>query len=348
MAAGATLPDEQSKKGALNATKTHEATILEEGFPERSPTNPQKKPVSGLQHERRNPPLMACYHPISVGVPKPALRKGGPKRWVEQTVPCGNCLGCRANQARDWSIRILHESQIHLYSWFLTLTYSDENIPENGSLYPEDLRGFFKTLRKQHEPEKLSYFACGEYGGETSRPHYHSVLFNHPLLDRIPHSRSSSTPLWRSKTLESAWPYGHSEFSTVTPGSASYVAGYVRKKIGKKAHPNDYNRVNEETGEIVEIRPEFSRMSLRPAIGKRWIEKYWSEVYPKDFVVREGKEYPPPRYYDKWMDLNHPKMMADVRYERDKKATYLAPEKLEAKEKIHKARSELYESRGKI
>lgn len=290
---------------------------------------------------------MACYHPITLPVKQKPITPDGRAFWVERTLPCGKCLGCRANQARDWSIRIMHETQMHDAAWFLTLTYSNERIPENGSLDPTHLRKLFKDLRRSQE-QPISYFACGEYGEETQRPHYHAVVYGVDFLDKHIHRPDPTRPVWRAKSLEDHWPHGISEFSTVTPGSAAYVSGYVRKKVSKRDNPEAYTRVDDDTGELVEIHPEFSRMSLKPAIGKRWIEKYWTDVYPRDYVVVAGMEFRPPRYYDKWMDQNHPDIMFDVRYQRDQNAVYLAEEKLLAKEKIHDARTKLFSSRKKI
>ncbi len=276
---------------------------------------------------------MPCYRTIEID---------------DRTLPCGNCLGCRAKQARDWAFRITHETQIHESSWFVTLTYDNERIPKNGSLDPQDLRTFIKTVRREHPPRSISYYACGEYGENTERPHYHTVLYGLNLLDKRTLRSSNSHPVWRSKTLESYWPHGHSEFSTVTCGSASYVAGYVRKKISKRTYPEAYTRVDTDTGELIELQQEFSRMSLKPAIGRRWIEKYWTDVYPRDYVVINGKEFKPPRYYDKWMDQNHPELMFEVKIKRDEEATYIPNAKLKAKEKIHTARTKIYEKRGKV
>ncbi len=120
--------------------------------------------------------------------------------------------------------------------------------------------------------------------------------------------------------------------------SASYVAGYVRKKLLGAQGP-----VDENTG--LELAPEFARMSLRPAIGRRWIERYWRDVYPRDCVVVDGVEAKPPRYYDKWMDNNLPLIMEDVRQRRFDEAPDLDDYTLKAKKAIHEARSEIYEQR---
>lgn len=291
---------------------------------------------------------MPCYHPVDVRVKRKPFRPGGVRVLDEQTVPCGRCLGCRADQARQWSIRILHECQMHEAAWFATLTYEDERIPENGSLDPEDLRGFFKSLRREEPAGTVSYYACGEYGERTQRPHYHAVLFGPEFLDRRVLCDRGSSRVWRSSSLEAHWPYGMCELGTVTPASAAYVAGYVRKKVSRKVNPDHYTRVDPDTGELVELEPEFSRMSLRPAIGRRWIERYWKEVYPADRVVVQGFETKPPRYYDKWMDENHPRVMMEVRERRYEEAQDLSEYTLDSKERIHEARVGLFQRRDAV
>ena len=73
------------------------------------------------------------------------------------------------------------------------------------------------------------------------------------------------------------------------------------KKVTGEAAKKHYERMDRRTGEIVEVAPEFSRMSLKPGIGYEWFRRYWREVYEArdGIVVRGGKVLPPPRYYDK-------------------------------------------------
>ena len=120
------------------------------------------------------------------------------------------------------------------------------------------------------------------------------------------------------------------------------------KKVHRKVNPHAYTRVNPLTGELVELHEEFSRMSTRPAIGRRWIERYWEEVYPRDSVVLNGREQKPPRYYDKWMDQHHPEVMMLVREKRYEESQDLSSYSLAAKEKIHEARVGLYQKRDTI
>ncbi len=250
----------------------------------------------------------------------------------------------------------MHESRMHESAWFLTLTYSDEEVPDNGSLDPRDFRAFVKAVRRDHEVKSIRYYGCGEYGESSQRPHYHAVLFGCDFMDRAHLRDSNSGPIWGSKTLDHYWGRGISEFGSVTNASAAYVAGYVRKKVSKKVYPEAYTRVNSLTGELVQIEKEFSRMSLKPAIGKEWIERFWGDVYPRDFIVMDGQEFKPPRYYDKWMDLDDDKggarerrhTMMEVREKRITEALDVSNYTLQAREKIHTARVDLFSHRSKV
>lgn len=289
---------------------------------------------------------MPCYHPSRVDVVRRSLVGSGVADRV--TVRCGRCVGCIAERSRQWAIRIVHEARVVDRAWFATLTYNDECLPAYGSLCAEDLRAFHRSMRAVCAPERFSYFSCGEYGEDTARPHYHSVLFGPEFLDRVPHVDPRRRDVWTSPTLDAAWGYGITEFSGVTFASAAYVAGYVRKKVRVADYPDHYLRCDPDTGEVVSIAEEFARMSLRPAIGRRWIERFWSDVYPADRVVLEGKVSKPPRYYDKWMDENHPDIMAEVRERRYAEAVELDVEDLRAGEVTHEARLRLFSSRGGV
>ncbi len=283
---------------------------------------------------------MPCYHPREVSIKLKCLYA---PRGVShlQVVPCGTCIGCRAEQSRQWAVRMMHESRMHHSSIFVTLTYDQERIPENGSLRPKDFQGFIKRLRKTQEG-RLSFFGCGEYGDRTQRPHYHALLFGVEFLDRDYGPDNGRPGVWRSADLEDIWGFGITEGGTLTMASASYVAGYVRKKQKAK----DFARANPRTGEL--LSQEFARMSLRPAIGKRWIQEYWQDVYPRDFVVVDGVEAKPPRYYDKFMDDNFPLIMEEVRQKRYDEAVELTRYSMDAAEKTHHSRINLFQVRDGV
>ena len=91
-------------------------------------------------------------------------------------VACGYCDPCRINRRRLWSHRMILESFGHPASCFLTLTYNDDNLPQDGSLKPDDLQLFIKRLRSRLV-YKFRYYAVGEYGDDNGRPHFHGAIF---------------------------------------------------------------------------------------------------------------------------------------------------------------------------
>ena len=106
---------------------------------------------------------------------------------------------------------------------------------------------------------------------------------------------------YRSKILEELWTKGHSEIGTVSFKTAGYCARYIMKKVTGTMAAFHYCEIDEETGEVLrELHPEFSQMSRKPGIGRTWIEKYLSDVYPHDHVIVDGRERRVPRYYDKF------------------------------------------------
>ncbi len=284
---------------------------------------------------------MPCFHPREVAIKRKSLYT---KRHFTdmQVVPCGSCIGCRAEQARQWAVRMMHEARMHQANFFVTLTYDERRLPDNGALCPKDFQRFVKDLRKAEPDRRFSYFGCGEYGERTQRPHYHALLFGFDFLDKSRSADNQRPNVWRSETLENIWGRGRTEMGSVTMASASYVAGYVRKKVKAER----YERCNTSTGEL--LQPEFARMSLRPAIGKRWIARHWKDVYPRDFVVIDGVEAKPPRYYDKWMDKYFPGVMEDVRQKRIDEGIELTKYQLAAGEKIKQATINLFEARLQI
>lgn len=243
---------------------------------------------------------------------------------------------------------MVHEGQVHSPAWMVTLTYSPEKVPDHGTLNPRDPTLFVKRLRRKFPEERISYYLCGEYGETTARPHYHAVLYGARFLDRDELTSRHGAPVYRSDSLEAAWKNGLCEFTGLTYGAARYVAAYVRKKVRQRDDPNHYVRVDPRTGELVELEREYGRMSRRPALGRRWIERYWRDVYPRDFVVMDGQEMKPPRYYDKWMEAHHPRIMLDVKQRRVEELVELEEATLEGMEKSHHARVALFQGRSAV
>lgn len=200
------------------------------------------------------------------------------------SVACGRCVGCRADIARSWAVRCIHEAQFYSKNSFITLTY--KTLPKNGSLVKKDLQDFWKRLRKKIGI-KIRYFACGEYGENFARPHYHACVFGYDFPDR---QTLYNSKLYISAELMSLWSAGYSTVGDCTFSSARYVAGYVAKKLGGELAASHYGpRI-----------PEFAAMSRRPGLGSAWCHKYATDVYTSDCVILPGGvRSGAPKYYDK-------------------------------------------------
>lgn len=212
-------------------------------------------------------------------------------------IQCHQCLGCRLERSRQWAMRCMHESSLYQNNCFITLTYSNENLPAVGSLVPRDFQLFMKRVRKRFG-SGVRFYGCGEYGDEFGRPHYHALLFNMDFHDKKPWRKPGEHQLYRSERLEALWPLGASEIGSVSFDSAAYVARYCVKKFTGKSAAEHYHRVDAE-GRSHMIYPEFGRMSLRPGIGKPWLDKFHADVYNYDFCLVNGVKVSPPVFYDR-------------------------------------------------
>jgi len=213
---------------------------------------------------------------------------------------------------------MIHEASFYDHNQFLTLSYADDKIPDLGNLDQRDMQLFFKRLRKtQNSP--IRYVYCGEYGENTSRPHYHAIVFGLPLTDRQ-HFKSNDRgdKLYQSPQLEKLWGNGFVTIGDVTPQSCGYVAGYLTKDIKSTNFTNsEYLHFNKSTGELTPRTRPFVRYSNRPGIGKRWIDKYYKDVFPQDVIrTRDGTSAVPQYYFDRLQKLD-PEMYNYVKNKRD-------------------------------
>lgn len=225
---------------------------------------------------------MQCFNPLAITVKNQVFK-----------VPCGKCMGCRIARRREWSVRIMHE----LSTWkncgfFLTLTYDDENMPDNQSLNKPDLQLFWKRLRKSIEPKKIRYYACGEYGENTKRPHYHAIVFGLSLSEINTVMNSKGRMI--SKDIEKLWKYGFNVVGTVTTDSAQYVAGYIEKKLNGPEGQLEYA----QTGRVA----PFSAASL--GIGRQYADENSQQIKQQLNITINGKNVGIPRYYKKRLEID--------------------------------------------
>lgn len=191
-------------------------------------------------------------------------------------IPCGHCVGCRLERARQWKERICLEAEGYPAGsvLFATLTYDEEHLPltEYGEpvLRKEDFQRWIKNIREHVGPRR--YFACGEYGEHGRRPHFHAILFG-GLPDLYPVGVNK----YESKTCDLAWSLqGFTEIQVAEPGSFAYVAGYVEKK---QSDPHWFE---------YPVKP-FLLMSDRPGIGFKALDGF--SFHDPHVYANFGKRY---------------------------------------------------------
>lgn len=306
---------------------------------------------------------MPCYHPLKA-VPSGLTEKGKTNyRFLSdsflmefkirngydfpssaiQLLPCGQCLGCRLEYSRQWANRCMLELQYHDSSYFVTLTYDDEHVPrawysdkETGeafqslTLVKRDFQLFMKRLRKRFSDDHIRFFMSGEYGGTTFRPHYHAIVFGLHLDDlRLYKKSPQGFSYYNSPSLQACWsdkegnPLGFAVVAEVTWETCAYTARYVMKKLnGKEAQfYADFN-----------IQPEFTLMSRKPGIARRYYDDH-PDIYDHEYInvatEKGGRKFRPPRYYDQLFDLENPERMQEIKSIRQKMAIAAQDAKLQ-------------------
>lgn len=285
---------------------------------------------------------MACEHPTraylastgQVRIFKHTDKQYHIEPYTGLLLSCGYCILCRADQARQWAVRIYNEAQCWDISSFVTLTYSDKHLPTHSSLNYPDLQKFWKRLRKKYG--KLSYYSVGEYGDKTLRPHYHACIFGHAFTENRTIIRRDPSLLWTSPELERAWGLGNVSVGALNYQTAEYTASYVTKKLARK---QQYVRLDEETGELIRLAQPRALPSKRPAIGLRWLERFGHQVYHHDQVIVDGRPMRPPRYYDRWLKSQDQETYLRIKEQRLKKATPLTREQTRARARSAHARA---------
>lgn len=247
-------------------------------------------------------------------------------------IPCGKCEACALEIARQKAVRCVHEFKSSGgIGAFLTLTYNNENLPENGSYNESDIVAFVKRLRdnicrsegckgNRFDWEKLKEvyscrgfctkiktFGCAEYGSRGLRPHFHLLIFGFDFPDRTywrGHSEHGSGHIsYRSITLDECWGLGHAELGSLTYQSASYTARYTQKKI-KKNLPEG-------------LKPEKSVcVPRRRGLGRDHFDKYFKDMYAIDAVIVNDRKQGIPRYYDNLLKKFYPDQFEKIKNQR--------------------------------
>lgn len=240
-------------------------------------------------------------------------------------IPCGKCLDCRLSYSRDWANRCMLELGYHEDAYFVTLTYDDEHLlescrryygdlvtgeaHESFSLVKRDLQLFFKRLRKAYPDCHIRYYAAGEYGDSSLRPHYHAIIYGLHLDDLRQYKKNfQGNYLYNSAKLSSVWQKGFVVIGEVTWESCAYVARYIMKKQ-KGQGASVYEQFN--------IEPEFVVMSRKPGIAYQYFLDNKENIFHNQIInlstEKGGKKFRPPKYYDRLFDYEYPDEMKQIK-----------------------------------
>lgn len=332
---------------------------------------------------------MPCYHPI-IRLTDKGMKKMS--RWGRflplqdeqylyqhgftqddfQKISCGQCIGCRLKNSREWATRCVLEAKEYPedYNFAVTLTYDPLLIDspvrcinrdtgevfEKFMLNPDHLQKFMKDLRiyfqRYFDHTGIRFFACGEYGDKNARPHFHVLLFNCPVSDLVKSDRmtpkASKGVCYESPMLSQIWGKGLVCVNKISWHMAAYVARYQMKKlkgIDKKLRDELYD-FNTSDGQWQD---EFVRMSRRPGIAYAYFERNKDLIFDTDSVVcMQGDKVlttKPPRYFDKMLEDYAGPFFEDRKEERQ--AVAIAARMLEM-ESVDMSEVEFLESQERI
>lgn len=275
---------------------------------------------------------MPCYKPLkaNIGPDGPTFKptESFGSAWTIE-LPCGRCVGCLLERAKEWALRCVHEAQMHgNNNSFITLTYHPDHLPADHGLQKIHFQKFIRALRKGTK-QKIRYFMCGEYGEPTeknnyiARPHYHAILFGCSFADKYLWRVENGNRIYRSPTLERYWKRGASEIGSVSYASAGYVARYCLKKQHGETGKREYAVIDQQTGELKDEQRQhpYIAMSLKPGIGETWFKKYKTDLFPHDYAITpDGRKTPVPKYYRKLLEREDPELADQLRQARIEKA----------------------------
>lgn len=243
---------------------------------------------------------MPCYHP------KPAwqAKLGAPlsfqyvRGYRVIMVPCTTCIGCIKAHAQAWALRCHLEATKHLHNGFATLTFDDPHLPFTLD-WNRDGQSFLKALRYR-SAQPIRFFASGEYGTKTHRPHYHFLLFGYNPLGTD-----------GQRMVQDSWGKGQIQLTPVTPARIAYVAGYTDKKADDRFRSVEH--ADPETGEVWQ--PPLIQMSRNPGLGSH--AKKWKESW-RLFAILNDTKMPVPRYlHNEWRKTATDTELQQLQAERD-------------------------------
>lgn len=219
-------------------------------------------------------------------------------------IPCGHCIGCTLDKAKEWATRIYLESKKHTLYYFTTLTYNEEHYHEKRD-FKRDLQLFLKRLRK-NTGEKIRYFAQFEHGERKGRGHFHLILF----FDKEPKDKyrflkkNANHDYNSSEQIQKAWQMGNdvTVISREPNEAINYVSRYCLKKTGEDGFhmqsqgigENGKNEVTENHSYIlIHMKGQTHKAKIPTYIKSKLTEKLKDKIKEKNRMWIMTKYFAP-------------------------------------------------------
>lgn len=195
--------------------------------------------------------------------------------------PCGQCTACRINDTRSWYARSRFEVKKpeRAFHYFLTLTYRDEDLPDDGLCRKKHLKDFLNNLNTSFNLF-LRYFATSDYGSINNRPHYHAILL--------------STKKITQSQVERIWKKGFVYLKPMNINNMKYTLRYTVKKTPFDGSLAGWFRL----------------------ISQGWGDNFMEYYTGQDYLVFDGKKYSIPLYYIRKFNLPHKEVDKSFYYDR--------------------------------
>lgn len=230
---------------------------------------------------------MKCLSPILIKNPRPSIYS--PSDRIQ--VPCGKCIPCLRNKIRSFSFRLSNEMRSSQTCYFVTFTYSTENLyvdrfTGEPQCCKRDLQLFFKRLRKRYPHSNIKYFAVSEYGDEFGRPHYHAIIFNIPIIDKpvviFQHGKRRIVYPVVKRVLDEIWQLGYTDVGEANFATCQYCCKYIYKQFLLAAgHP--------VSDDMFVLRSK--------GIGLSYLNNHYDKLINSTSITWNGYLLPIPRYY---------------------------------------------------
>lgn len=131
---------------------------------------------------------------------------------------------CARNERLLYEYRDSKTDEVVTHSIYDKISLLQDKCELDGGLIPylskTDLQKFFKRLKyyatKSNIQDSYSYFACGEYGPQHFRPHYHILL----------HCSRKDLQSFID-ALHSSWKFGRIDYSLDRGKTANYISSYT-------------------------------------------------------------------------------------------------------------------------